>query len=257
MLIEPIPAFRDNYLWLLSRDGCAAIVDPGDAVPVREALARRELILTSILVTHHHADHSGGVAELAEQTGAAVYVPAGERIDCGAATPTRLRQGDRVAILGDTFEVLDVPGHTAGHIAYFAASLRALFCGDTLFAGGCGRLFEGTASQMVASLQQLAALPADTRVFCAHEYTLSNLAFAIAADPDNLALRQRIAACEATRAQGQPTVPSTVADELATNPFLRIGEPALRDAAERFRPGADAGDTSVFAALREWKNVFR
>lgn len=257
MLIEPIPAFRDNYLWLLSRNGNAAIVDPGDAAPVREALARRELTLTAILVTHHHADHTGGVAELARQTGAAVYVPAGERIDCGAATPNRLRQGDRVAILGETFEVLDVPGHTAGHIAYFAATLRALFCGDTLFAGGCGRLFEGTASQMVASLRQLAALPADTRVFCAHEYTLANLAFALAADPDNIALRQRIAACEAKRAEGQPTVPSTVADELATNPFLRVGEPALRAAAEQFRPGADAGDASVFAALRDWKNVFR
>ena len=155
MLIEPIPAFRDNYLWLLSRDQRAAIVDPGDAAPVRAALARRDLTLTSILVTHHHADHSAGVAELAEQTGAAVYVPAGERIACGAAAPTPLRQGDRIEILGETFEVIDVPGHTAGHIAYFAPSLRALFCGDTLFAGGCGRLFEGTAAQMVASLRKL------------------------------------------------------------------------------------------------------
>lgn len=257
MLIEPIPAFRDNYLWLLSRTGRAAIVDPGDAQPVRRALAQRGLFLAAILVTHHHADHSGGVAELAEETGAAVYVPAGEQIDCGAATPTRLRHGDRIEVLGETLNVLDVPGHTAGHIAYFAPAQRALFCGDTLFAGGCGRLFEGTAAQMVTSLGKLAALPADTRVYCAHEYTLSNLAFALAADPDNAALRARAAACEAMRAQDQPTVPSTIAEELATNPFLRIDHPSLRAAAERIRPGAGSRPETVFAALREWKNGFR
>jgi len=257
MLIEPIPAFRDNYLWFLSREGCAAVIDPGDAAPVRAALAQRALNLTSILVTHHHADHSGGVAELAGQTGAAVYVPSGERIDCGGATPIRLRQGDRIEVLGEAFDVLDVPGHTAGHVAYFAPALRALFCGDTLFAGGCGRLFEGTASQMVASLRKLAALPADTRVYCAHEYTLSNLAFAIAAEPGNAALHARLSVCQAMRQRGQPTVPSTIADELATNPFLRIDQPALRAAAERFQSGAGSSAVSIFAALREWKNGFR
>jgi len=257
MLIEPIPAFRDNYLWLLSRDGRAAIVDPGDAAAVRAALAQRALTLTSILVTHHHADHSGGVAALAAETGASVYVPAGERIDCGHTTPVRLNGGDRVEVLGEQFDVIDVPGHTAGHIAYHARQPGALFCGDTLFAAGCGRLFEGTAAQMVRSLDRLAALPPDTRVYCAHEYTLSNLAFAMAADPDNGALAARLAACEALRAQGRPTVPSTIAEERATNPFLRADQPALRAAAERFRPGAAVSVVSVFAALREWKNGFR
>jgi hydroxyacylglutathione hydrolase len=169
----------------------------------------------------------------------------------------RLNGGDRVEVLGEQFDVIDVPGHTAGHIAYHARQPGALFCGDTLFAAGCGRLFEGTAAQMVRSLDRLAALPPDTRVYCAHEYTLSDLAFAMAADPDNGALAARLAACEALRAQGRPTVPSTIAEERATNPFLRADPPALRAAAERFRPGAAVSVVSVFAALREWKNGFR
>ncbi len=254
--IDPVPAFRDNYLWLLSRAGRAAIVDPGDAAPVFAALAARSLTLDSILVTHHHADHTGGVAELARATGAAIFTPAGESIMTGGAPTRALREGDAIDVLGERLQVLDVPGHTAGHIAYHAPTLRALFCGDTLFAGGCGRLFEGTPAQMLASLRKLAALPADTRVYCAHEYTLSNLRFALAVEPGNLRLQQRSERCSEMRARQMPTVPSTLAEECETNPFLRVTEPQVREAAERHTSGARISDESVFAALRAWKNVF-
>jgi hydroxyacylglutathione hydrolase len=249
--IDPIPAFQDNYLWLLSDGRQAAVVDPGDAEPVERALATRALALAAILVTHHHGDHVGGVAQLAAAHRAHVFGPAGERIPC---RDTALRDGDRIEVLGTRFDVIDVPGHTRGHIAYYAPALQAVFCGDTLFAGGCGRLFEGTPEQMVGSLAKLAALPAATRVYCAHEYTLANLRFALAVEPDNATLAERRRRCEAQRARDEPTVPSTIADELATNPFLRCGEPAIRHAAERQRPGAGASTVTTFAAIREWKN---
>ena len=230
--IDPVPAFRDNYLWLLSYAGRAAIVDPGDAAPVFAALAARSLTLEAILVTHHHADHTGG------------------------APARALCEGDAIEVLGQRLQVLDVPGHTAGHIAYYAPALRALFCGDTLFAGGCGRLFEGTPAQMLASLRKLATLPGDTRIYCAHEYTLSNLRFALAVEPDNLHLQQRSERCSQLRARQVPTVPSTLAEERETNPFLRVTEAPVRRAAEQRTPGAAASDESVFAVLRAWKNVF-
>lgn len=250
--IEPIPAFADNYIWLLTQGKRAAVVDPGDPAPVLDALRARHLQLAAILVTHHHGDHVGGVSALAAP-GVPVYGPAGEDIPCRTHA---LVEGDAIDVLGTRFTVLDVPGHTRGHIAYYAAELDALFCGDTLFAAGCGRLFEGTPAQMLASLTKLAALPPATRVYCAHEYTLANLHFARAVEPDNAALAARSERCAALRARGTPTVPSTLAEERKTNPFLRGEVAAVRAAAERIDASAAASPVATFAALRAWKNRF-
>ncbi|MCU0765192.1 MAG: hydroxyacylglutathione hydrolase [Burkholderiaceae bacterium] len=251
--VEPVPAFDDNYIWLIVRGRDAAVVDPGDAAPVLRRLEQRALALRTILVTHHHGDHVGGVARLARATGASVHGPRGEPIP---ALDVPLAGGERIDVLGEAFDVLAVPGHTLGHIAYHAPALRMLFCGDTLFAAGCGRLFEGTAVQMAASLARLAALAGDTRVYCAHEYTAANLRFAREVEPGSAALLGRQRACAALRERGEPTVPSTMADELATNPFLRCAEPAVRGAAEA-RAGRSLPTTeAVFAVLREWKNAF-
>ncbi len=251
--IEPIPAFDDNYLWWLSDGRSAAIVDPGDAGPVAQRLSQTGQQLCAILVTHHHGDHVGGVEALVQATGAHVYGPAAESIPC---VRTTLRGGDGIRVLGHEFEILEVPGHTSGHIAYYSPSLAAVFCGDTLFACGCGRLFEGTPAQMTESLGRLAALPGETRVYCAHEYTLANIRFALAVEPENTALQARQQACVAMRAAGRPTLPSTIAEERATNPFLRCDEPAVRARAERESPGAGASTVTAFAALRAWKNRF-
>jgi hydroxyacylglutathione hydrolase len=254
--ITPIPAFSDNYLWLISRDGKAAIVDPGDPAPVQRALAESCLELAAILVTHHHADHIGGLDAL-RSTGAVVYGPRGEDID---GVDVRVGEGDRIEVLGMPFTVLDVPGHTAGHIAYFcdAVDPPAVFCGDTLFACGCGRLFEGTPSQMLNSLDRLAALPAATRVYCAHEYTLANIRFALAVEPANAELQQRAREAAALRERGEPTVPSTMALELATNPFMRSDAPGVRAAAgERAGPAAGGNRVQTFATIRKWKDGFR
>jgi hydroxyacylglutathione hydrolase len=254
--ITPLPAFSDNYLWLLDRAGHAVVVDPGDPAPVLRALAERQLNLDAILVTHHHGDHVGGLSAL-RQTGATVYGPRAEAID---GVDVALDGGDRVEVLGVTFGVLDVPGHTAGHIAYFAEALDppVLFCGDTLFACGCGRLFEGTPAQMLASLDRLSALPPATRVYCAHEYTLANIRFALAVEPSNADLQQRARDAAVLRERGKPTVPSTIALELATNPFMRSDAPDVRNAAN-----ARAGDTAgvgrlrTFTTIRKWKDEFR
>ncbi|MCY1210907.1 Hydroxyacylglutathione hydrolase [compost metagenome] len=237
----------------------AIVVDPGDAQPVFDALAHHKLQLAAILVTHHHPDHTGGVAALHAATGAKVWGPARERIP---EPFTPLVQGDIAQALGLRFEVIDVPGHTAGHIAYFlpasAAQAPVLFCGDTLFSGGCGRLFEGTPAQMLASLDALAALPGDTRVCCAHEYTLANLKFARAVEPGNDELTHYNAHCESLRAQGQPTLPSQLAIERRINPFLRSREATVfRAVRAHAELSADAAEAEVFAALRQWKNDFR
>lgn len=256
--IIPIPAFADNYVWLLREGRAAVVVDPGDAVPVQAYLDREGLELAAIVATHHHGDHVGGIEALVARRHVQVYGPAKEAIP---ARTRALREGDGVVLdaLGLELVVLDVPGHTAGHIAYtgHVADAPVLFCGDTLFAAGCGRIFEGTPATMWASLQKLAALDPATRVFCAHEYTLANLRFAAAVEPANTALAQRQARDAARREQGQPTVPSTIADELATNPFLRAGESAVRAAAEAHAGHSLDGDVAVFAELRAWKNGYR
>ena len=256
MYLIPIPAFADNYLWLLHNGKRALIVDPGDAEPVLRALEQSELQLESILVTHHHADHTGGVDALRNATGATVYGPASERIP---APFKPLREGDSVHSLGLDFVVLDVPGHTAGHIAFYTPDMDGkplLFCGDTLFSGGCGRLFEGTPAQMLASLKKLAALPGSTRVCCTHEYTLGNLRFARAVEPDNAELAAYQAHCLQLREQGQPTLPSSIDQEMLINPFLRTRQASILAAVHRFDASAH-DDTTVFAALRRWKNQYK
>ncbi|HXZ49302.1 MAG TPA: hydroxyacylglutathione hydrolase [Usitatibacter sp.] len=254
--IDAVPAFEDNYFWVLSEAGAAAVVDPGDAEPVEQFLGAHGLALQSILATHHHGDHVGGVADLVGRWGCPVFGPARD----GVRNLTRsLAEGDRLVVPGLDFavEVLDVPGHTAGHIAYVHRGADpAVFCGDTLFACGCGRLFEGTPAQMAASLAKLASLPADTRVYCAHEYTLANIRFAEAVEPGNARLAERKAREAAKRGRGLPTVPSTVGEELATNPFLRCAVPEVAASAERHAGHRLAGPVEVFAEIREWKNRF-
>ncbi len=256
----PLPAFTDNYIWMLHDSRQALVVDPGDPAPVLQALNDLGLSLQAILVTHHHADHVGGVDALRDATGATVYGPTRERIP---EPLVPLSQGDAVESLGLRFDVMDVPGHTAGHIAFYCADLHddgapLLFCGDTLFSGGCGRLFEGTPAQMLHSLDQLAALPGNTRVCCAHEYTLSNLKFARAVEPGNAALLHHISHCEALRAQNLPTLPSTVALERDINPFLRVRHAAVAQAAQSHDAQVHQENAvAVLAALRQWKNEFR
>lgn len=260
MKLIALPAFSDNYLWLWQQDQQAVVVDPGDAAPVLQALADAGLKLAAILVTHHHADHVGGVRELHLATGAQVYGPAREEVP---APFTRVMQGDALELLGQTVQVLDVPGHTAGHVAYFLPNTQqgpVLFCGDTLFSGGCGRIFEGTPAQMLASLDLLTSLPANTQVCCAHEYTLSNLRFALAVEPSNTDLQTYTAQCQQRRAQGVPTLPTLLGTELQINPFLRARHLHVRHAVAQ-HAGLSAleqtDDVAVFAALREWKNDFK
>lgn len=254
MNLVALPAFSDNYIWMLHDGRQALVVDPGDAAPVIAALDASQLTLSGILVTHHHPDHVGGIAGLRSRLQGPVHGPANERIP---APYVPHGQGDVVDWCGLALQVIDVPGHTAGHIAWYLPASKhhepIVFCGDTLFSGGCGRLFEGTPAQMQASLQRLAALPGHTRVCCAHEYTLANLRFGLAVEPDNPALHEHLAHCQQLRAQGAPTLPSRIARELAINPFLRCGEPQVQAAAEQ--RGADPHDpVSVLATLREWKN---
>lgn len=254
--VSPVRAFSDNYIWLIRAPGdpgAAVVVDPGDDRPVEQALQEQGLRLAAILVTHHHADHVGGVAALASRHGAAVFGPAAESIP---RVEHRLDHGGKASLghLGLEFTVIAVPGHTLGHIAYTGHG--ALFCGDTLFSGGCGRLFEGTPAQMLESLDLLAALPDPTRVYCAHEYTLSNLRFAASIEPDNQHVRDALAEVQQRRGRDEVTLPSSLGRERLINPFLRSREPSLRAAAEHHagRPLAEA--VEVFAEVRRWKDGF-
>ena len=257
MDLVALPAFADNYIWMLHDGREALVVDPGDAAPVNEALDRLGLALTAILVTHHHPDHVGGLQALQPRLEGPIHGPAREPMPVQPVV--RHTGGDAVRWQGIDFDVIDVPGHTAGHVAYHAPAAPGgplLFCGDTLFSAGCGRLFEGMPAQMHASLQRLAALPDATRVCCAHEYTLSNLRFARAVEPDNEALAQHQAHCETLRARNLPTLPSSIGLELNLNPFLRSRQPSVVRAVQQHADLANTDDVSVFAALREWKNVF-
>lgn len=214
--LTAIPAFKDNYIWLLQAKNNCAVVDPGDAAPVLAYLKQHHLQLTTILITHHHNDHIGGMLALKKATGATLYGPKHDGID---GLDHLLEDHDTITVFDRTFKIISVPGHTLGHIVYYGDD--TLFCGDTLFGGGCGRLFEGTPAQLFDSLNKLKALPDQTKVYCAHEYTLQNLQFAKTVDPNNQAIDNRIQAAIKTRANGQSTVPSTLALEKATNPFLR------------------------------------
>lgn len=257
MNLYPLPAFSDNYIWLLHHEGRALVVDPGDATPVTEFLHAHQLQLECILVTHHHGDHAGGVAQLQSAWDAKVYGPAHENL---SFTYEGLQQGNLVEWQGLVFQTLDVPGHTAGHIAFWAQipeQAPILFCGDTLFSGGCGRLFEGTPAQMLHSLNQLAALPPNTRVCCAHEYTLSNLKFALSVEPDNADLIAYHAHCINLRNQQQPTLPTVLAKELEINPFLRTRQRKVIDAVQKFAPQTSTQEAEIFGNLRLWKNEFK
>ena len=253
MQVHAVPAFQDNYLWVIAQGRRAAVVDPGDAAPVQRFLEARGLELAAILATHHHGDHVGGVPSLVERWHCPVFGPAHDGVE---GLDRKLAEGDRIEVPGVdlAFDVLDVPGHTAGHIAYVGNG--AVFCGDTLFACGCGRLFEGTPAQMVRSLGKLAALPRETRVYCAHEYTMSNIRFAQAVEPGNGSLAARKARDAARRERGEPTVPSTIGEELETNPFLRWDAPEVVASAERHAGRKLAGGVDVFTEIREWKNTF-
>lgn len=251
--IVPVRAFKDNYIWTLVAGGNAAVVDPGDAAPVLAFLDRRGVRLTAILNTHHHADHVGGNAALLERFAVPVYGPCDERIP---TVSRRVGDGERITVdgIGLALEVLAVPAHTRSHIAFHGDDL--LFCGDTLFAGGCGRIFEGTPREMHAALTRLGALPERTRVFCGHEYTLANLRFARAVEPDNPVLAEWEREAAALRAEDAPTLPSTIGRERAANPFLRCDAPGVVASAGRRagRPLADA--VAVLAEIRDWKNNF-
>ena len=256
--IDALPAFNDNYIWLLqdtAHKRCA-VVDPGDAQPVLDWLAEHgDWRLSDILITHHHHDHVGGVERLKSATGARVYGPAAENIP---ARDVALNDNDRVSVLDLEFRIIAVPGHTLGHIAYYHEQTPAplLFCGDTLFAAGCGRLFEGTPAQMHASLSRLAALPDATLIYCTHEYTLSNLRFALAVEPHNEQIAQRFDDVTRLRAQDRITLPSNLALEKATNPFLRTEETSVKEKVDERTDRSNPGPTSIFAGLRAWKDTF-
>jgi hydroxyacylglutathione hydrolase len=257
MTLFPVPAFSDNYIWVLHDGWRALAVDPGEAHGLTAWLDAQRLQLDTILITHHHGDHTGGVDALRTATGARVFGPVREAMP---EPLTRVSGGDFVEALGLRFEVIDVPGHTAGHVAYHCPQvdgLPLLFCGDTLFSTGCGRLFEGTPAQMLDSLSRLAGLHNDTRVCCTHEYTLSNLRFALAVDPDNEALARYATQCQDLRARNLPTLPSSIGLEKQINPFLRASEPALDRSARAHDPHTPHGPLGVFTTLRAWKNVFQ
>jgi hydroxyacylglutathione hydrolase len=256
MNLLALPAFDDNYLWMLHNGREALVVDPGDAAPVVAALDRDDLTLAGILVTHKHPDHVGGLRALLAHPRAQTAQVWGPGDEPMPVPVTVVRDGDRIALptLGLDIAVMAVPGHTLGHLAYWTGAV--LFCGDTLFSAGCGRLFEGTPAQMHASLSRFAALPDDTQVCCAHEYTLANLRFARAVEPHSLALAEHEAQCLSLRERGLPTLPSTLGRERQINPYLRCDQPEV--IASAVARGADGRDpVSVFATIRRWKDQFR
>ncbi|MFT6388611.1 MAG: hydroxyacylglutathione hydrolase [Cellvibrionaceae bacterium] len=261
--ITPIPAFSDNYLWLIENTqngqdkNDAVVVDPGDAEPVLKVLREKNLNLAGILITHHHSDHIAGIDDLLSYYDVPVYGPYSKRIP---QISVELKEGDEVALFDRalTLKVLEVPGHTYDHIAYVGDinQQAALFCGDTLFAAGCGRLFDGTHEQFYRSLHKLNSLPLHTQIYCTHEYTLSNLAFAKAVEPKNKAIQGRIKNEQLKREKNQATLPTNLALERQTNPFLRYQEPGVSLAINQFWEAAWTSDLDLFTGLRRWKDKF-
>ena len=257
--VIPLPAFTDNYIWAISSSSGdrVCVVDPGDAEPVIRYLNARNLTLSDIFITHHHPDHTGGLPELTAKYSPRVIGPGASNIK---GITHYVADGDQIELYGATFVIMAVPGHTLDHIVFFHSGSDAippmLFCGDTLFAAGCGRLFEGTPQQMHASLAKLASLPPNTEVYCTHEYTLANLRFALAADPANELLQQRLVAEKIKREHARPTLPSSIKLELETNPFLRCHNPALVRSAAAASSKSLTSEIDVFAALRAWKDRF-
>lgn len=261
LTVSPIAAFSDNYFWVIARDGSrkVAVVDPGDAKPVIAYLQQHQLTLALILITHWHPDHIGGVGELVSRFEVPVVGPASPHIP---QVTHIVKEGDEVAVFkalfGEIIQVIAVPGHTLDHIAYFAPSHTQprLFCGDTVFSSGCGRLFEGDGPMMWNSLNKIKQLPENTEIYCAHEYTLSNLKFALAVEPDNAAVAQRIAQANALRANSQPTVPTTLGQELNFNPFLRCDQKSIKDSVFARENVQNCDEETIFTALRRWKDQF-
>jgi hydroxyacylglutathione hydrolase len=254
--ISPIPAFQDNYLWLIENDTETWIVDPGDATPVIKTLQDQNKKLSGILITHHHPDHIGGVEEL--------YHPGlqviGPKKDQFKLVNDPVSEGDVRQVCGAQFKVIEVPGHTLNHLAFFCEPEEqepVLFCGDTLFAAGCGRLFEGTPKQMYHSLSRLMSLPGDTQIYCAHEYTEANLKFALSVEPGNNNIVQRAEAVAELRSQGIPSVPSNIKVEKATNPFLRTSSAEIiSNIKAKMQSAGTLSQTEVFTQLRKMKDVF-
>ena len=254
--VTPIPAFNDNYIWAISVPGNPeiAVVDPGDAEPVNRYLSANKLQLSTILITHHHNDHTGGVEQLSKKHQAAVFGPANSPFK-GIQHP--LQDGDSVSLLGQQLAVKSVPGHTLDHISYLLNGTEPqIFCGDTLFLAGCGRLFEGTPAQMFSAMEYFNHLPDSTEIYCTHEYSLANLEFAAAVEPGNSDISDVSQACQQRRNLDQPTLPTTMAQEKRINPFLRYRSDEVRQSAERFSGNILASECDVFATVREWKNQF-
>ncbi|MDF2180844.1 hydroxyacylglutathione hydrolase [Neptuniibacter sp. CAU 1671] len=254
--VSPIPAFQDNYIWLIKSPESqqVVVVDPGDAAPVEAYLKAHDLTLAAILITHHHPDHTGGVADLTAERTIPVYGPANSPFK---GISRALRDGETINLFGHTLEIKATPGHTLDHICYFKPGTQPqLFCGDTLFLAGCGRLFEGTAEQMLDAMNYFQSLPEQTEVYCTHEYSLANLKFAAAVEPNNQAISTITAQCQALRSENQPTLPSHLITEQQINPFMRTAQDDVIAAAETFSGKTGLSQIEVLAAIREWKNQF-
>jgi hydroxyacylglutathione hydrolase len=251
--IEAIPAFSDNYIWILIKDNSAAVVDPGDASAVESFLSKNNLNLEAILITHHHFDHTGGIIDLASKRDIKVYGPKGGHIN---GIEYELSENSIITILETEFHIFETPGHTLDHIAYYSKEIDSLFCGDTLFSGGCGRLFEGTPLQMLDSLNKFSDLPEKTKVYCTHEYTLSNLTFALEVEPDNVDLKKYFEEVNSLRNSNMMSLPSSIRLENKINPFLRTSVDQIKEKAENYANKQNLQPVEVLAAIRDWKDNF-
>ena len=253
MNILPLPAFTDNYIWLIEENGKASVVDPGDAKVVDSYLKENGLKLENILITHHHYDHTGGVEQLKESYECNVYGPYDSPFK---GVEIKLKENDEISIHGCSFKIIEVPGHTLDHIAYYSEEQNVLFCGDTLFSGGCGRIFEGTPSQMYESLSKLSVLDLSTKIYCTHEYTLSNLTFALKVEPNNDDLKKYFEEVSTLRDSNKMSLPSSISLENKINPFLRTSIEEVKANAEDYANKKDLQPVEVLATIRDWKDNF-